>query len=1834
MPFVPYNGPTQDELNTVNQPPQQQAPDNPWYQNALDAISNAGNNTTEAGGVYTAERTDYNINFAENAKNYIVKAVSNYLSGARQGINEMGRAQNAQMGDPLGQMYSGNGYQPSSDETNQWAKDAQSNFVNETALPTAVSDYLSGARQGINEMSRAQDAQMGDPLGQMYSGNGYQPASEETNQWVNRAEKTFANETALPTLAFVPGYAIPTVGTMLGSHAIDTYQNTEGTPLEKGGNAIRAITYGPAVDMATDPNIGQRFHDRPVSTLAEGVMAVGQAILPFAGAKYGLKKAGELKNDLVSHVENKLNEFADNPPLQNIGIKGLDALDQVDSPTRGFRPATTEEMINWNTEQRVQQQAREYGEIFEQQPQARFSGETALSDMPKRMQGEAVSPLLQSLEQIKGQKFDEATGQSYADWMQRDVQERQNRQNQKNDIAGSVLMSPLDRMEVGADLPTKRPYSGGNMGYVFGEQPQPRDITIPEEIQRRNMPQPESAVPKPFRLPTAEDLVAETQKKILDAQLTEAVNTRNYDAVQKVITRMQNEGIETPLSRSVVNKNIEYSKAKKPPSSNVGGFSMESKIHPANVHRELINDVITKIEQPKVDAFVDNALSERPQFKTMALRETTPHEVERIKNLTDIDTTGFKHEIDTNNLRHAMNQHGNPAQEAARNQLPLSPSDLKKIPEILNKPDNIKRGSDSGPHKSIIYEKREKGTTYYVETIMPSKGVLRSKTMWKKPSSADHAVSDPPYTSNAERSLTSSANSNIQHPGELFNGKDGKEYSVKAGTTENMRSDMLSKAHEAAMKDDYQAAYQYAEQAGHAEWAKMYKALYEKSGGEAPMPPKLGGTVRGEYTGDTISKKTLLSRAQEIFAPIRTGRIGRANVEGFVNHNTGVIRTRNYGDLDVASHEIGHMVDAALGLRGKSGAYDGEFIKAVHSRFGAEAYEPAQVRAEGIAEFFKDYTTNPELARKTFPKYYAAFEEALSKNPDIRSRVNEYRDMVQAWVNQSPEARGRSAVSQADERQKTFTGKAKDAWFEIHEKIYESKVGLAKFSDEIQKIIGRKLEVEEDPYKMARLANSGIARAQMLVDGVSGKDPKMIQEVLNKSYGGVIQHAVTIKSILEKLNSPELAKLTNKKGFLSFVENAVNKTEKGEFDYLKNGNFKGWNEALDVLLVARRQRELQNIHPDYKGPMSKADVKYIIENAPRELHEAAQECYKYNDNILRILAHEGMIKAEVYEALIKKYKNYVSMSREFADEAAIEQSFGMGKGYANVRNALKSISEDGSSRQVISPLESMIKNTYAMLDMVERNRVGKIFAEKAGEHGIGKLVEHVEGTSSSKDSSFSIWKNGEKHTFQTTPELYRAIMAMNQESANFITKLMSVPAGWLRAGATLTPDFALKNLSRDTFSALVFTRNGFIPVVDHLKGLASLIGKDDIYHEYRSSGALASTLTGLDRNYTHASMEKLMKGEGWKQYTPIELMRGFSEAVETMTRLGEYKKARGKGKSMAEAALSARDVTLDFSKSGTWGKKYNQITPFFNAAVQEPARIIQAFKENKLGTSAKIGMYIVAPSVLLWSMNHDQDWYKELPQYQKDLFWVFKAGDTICRIPKPFGLGVLFGSGTERMLDYYVSKDPQTMARWAKTTFDAFLPNIMPTVFSAISEWNSNYSAFLGRNIVPQKELNLPDSMQYGPGTSTTAKFIGEKLDLSPRKLDYLAQSLGGGMARQTLNIVDAVKGDRPYKNPLTTSFTIDPYKSPQSLQDFYDELGEAEKKQNAAKLTKAKLSSNEQGNYDKLAGANKGMMALNKQEREVLQSNLSEEQKRAKVSEINKRQMLLAQAVLKSLKR
>ncbi len=263
----------------------------------------------------------------------------------------------------------------------------------------------------------------------------------------------------------------------------------------------------------------------------------------------------------------------------------------------------------------------------------------------------------------------------------------------------------------------------------------------------------------------------------------------------------------------------------------------------------------------------------------------------------------------------------------------------------------------------------------------------------------------------------------------------------------------------------------------------------------------------------------------------------------------------------------------------------------------------------------------------------------------------------------------------------------------------------------------------------------------------------------------------------------------------------------------------------------------------------------------------------------------------------------------------------------------------------------------------------------------------------------------------------------------------------------------------------------------------------------------------------------------------IHPLQVLTELAENASHLGafikETERMRQTGQTLGRAELqtagfASRDLAVDAARIGAKMRSYNMITAFANITLQDTDRVARAFVNNPASTAFKVGAAITLPSALLWWANKDDPRYKELPEWQKDMFWIMPtdkwedvgpAGQygppspgtpyrtengklqvnngTIFRIPKPWGMGVLFGSGTERLLEAFSTADPAAFSHWEKSILDVMIPQLIPTALAPIVDQVANRNSFTNRTLIPgQMEKQMPE-YQYTPYTSETAKALG-----------------------------------------------------------------------------------------------------------------------------------------------
>ena len=100
----------------------------------------------------------------------------------------------------------------------------------------------------------------------------------------------------------------------------------------------------------------------------------------------------------------------------------------------------------------------------------------------------------------------------------------------------------------------------------------------------------------------------------------------------------------------------------------------------------------------------------------------------------------------------------------------------------------------------------------------------------------------------------------------------------------------------------------------------------------------------------------------------------------------------------------------------------------------------------------------------------------------------------------------------------------------------------------------------------------------------------------------------------------------------------------------------------------------------------------------------------------------GRISAETKNIIQEKNLFYAPLYRVM-DSGHPELS-GVGKKTIdNLHNPIKQLK--GSSRDIISPTESLLKNTYSMINVAERNRVGDALIKLSKEEGMGDILEQI-----------------------------------------------------------------------------------------------------------------------------------------------------------------------------------------------------------------------------------------------------------------------------------------------------------------------------------------------------------------------------------------------------------------------------------------------------------------------------------------------------------------------------
>ncbi len=397
------------------------------------------------------------------------------------------------------------------------------------------------------------------------------------------------------------------------------------------------------------------------------------------------------------------------------------------------------------------------------------------------------------------------------------------------------------------------------------------------------------------------------------------------------------------------------------------------------------------------------------------------------------------------------------------------------------------------------------------------------------------------------------------------------------------------------------------------------------------------------------------------------------------------------------------------------------------------------------------------------------------------------------------------------------------------------------------------------------------------------------------------------------------------------------------------------------------------------------------------------------------------------------------------------------------------------------------------------------------------------------------------------------------------------------------------------------------------------------YNEYiQNGGEQNSYFNANDGSFENDKKSKLAKNVAT---FPLRAISKVNNIIEMSPRLAEYIASREKGISIETSMLDASRVTTNFKAGGNVTKFLNRNgATFLNASVQGAMQQIRNIQEAKVKglkgwtvlacKYAVAGLPVILLNNILWGDDED---YEELQDYVKDNYYcVAKYGNgKFIRIPK--GRTTATIQKIVSNVNEYLTEDKEinidNLAKdfWEdlQFTMDNLAPNnpIDNNIISPIIQVVTNISWY-GEDIVPSRLQDKPKEEQYDETTDKFSKWLGEKLKISPYKINYLLDQYGGGIS----DVVLPALTPQAENNMMEDKFTTDSVMKSKYPGDFFEKSDEINVKANSDKATDLdKVKSK----Y--LTQTSEEMNKLYKEKRKIQNSDVEDSIKEDKLKEVQK---------------
>jgi hypothetical protein len=936
--------------------------------------------------------------------------------------------------------------------------------------------------------------------------------------------------------------------------------------------------------------------------------------------------------------------------------------------------------------------------------------------------------------------------------------------------------------------------------------------------------------------------------------------------------------------------------------------------------------------------------------------------------------------------------------------------------------------------------------------------------------------------------------------------------------------------------------------------------------------------------------------------PVQVGKgyFGVRRMDSWFNPKNDLIRVKQANALDKIAHEAGHSVHAKI-LQWFS-EYPSTVMKELVA-IGVELYGDKKPNGgyhrEGFAEFFAKKIMGKDVSE--YQTTNAWFEsQVLDKRPDLKTSFDATAALFEQWESQGAYGRIAGMVHRVAPGIK---GKALTAWEKLSKSFsrrmwINDAAPLERVVDDLIKRTDVELRPTENPAMMRaalKMSAQGTARRFILDHAVNRSG-----DIVGKS---LVDYLRPVKNQLEEFTVYALSRRAldlHRRGIdpgisKSDAEYSVETLQSKEFDDALFGITEWSNYLIDYVV------ECGGMSPDAAKAMRDLNPIYLpLKRYFDETHMGGARGIgsKFSSGIKRIKG-SGRRIIDPVDSFMQQAEQMI----RFGNEMMVVNS---------IASAVEKVEQAGKDRGEILSVGWFANKVQAPVN-VDEFSVADI-ARQLEEIGVDLAdadMEQVLRVFSSaqrytgKQNIITIIRNGKREFWEIDPAIYEVIMEMDKDHlpaffSFFIPAKRLVQLGAVGVNASFG---VIKNPIRDTIDRAVYGQRRSHPFDTLANGFFEELKQGRYSGLWKNLGGELSTLMGQDRIATQRLLEEGM-AETKKEKViqvfkhPIDAFRSLLSFYESAPRIAEFRAVLEKSEekygtgsldARIEALLASKDVTVNFTRAGIISQALNGIIPFFNAAIQGSSKFVRSFDFRKDGKAAARSFgaaisYITVPSLLLFMLNKDEDWYEELTKYERLAYWHFSpdGGGTIFRIPKPFQLGFVFGSVPEAVFYAAYKDNPELVNEALLETAKGFLPadsvfDLLPALIKPSVEVAANYDSFRENPIVPyyEEKGKIPKD-QYGKGTTEMAKAIGSVIGVSPRKVEHILSNQTGGLALNSIRNAEAIFGVRKLgRNDqladipiIGTLFSRNPYYSGRTVNKVYELKAQLEQKAGSGNIT------------------------------------------------------------------